>query len=304
MTEIRNRDNDKREERLIQEKKAQNRRDLEKKMQYEPMKTFEAKLAEKTAHEITTKESQIHKQQELKSKEEKQSLVDKLIGEASKQTSEEQHQKVAAIRKEAEEESKKSDKSKTDTEYEAKKGEKSESSKTTENKKGEVSSEGYMRVAEKEDDQGGAGGGGMESDNSGQDSGEYESGQRLDKKDKFASDLQKSNKAVNRATGTSRSFGTGTFDAEARDFDQQNLDEIVSSVQLGINEEGDEEFSVQLSDEYFDGVTVQATRTDEGVILKFICPNITVRSTFIKFRVKVYAHFKRKDIDIHRIDVI
>ena len=97
--------------------------------------------------------------------------------------------------------------------------------------------------------------------------------------------------------------GSGAW-KNARPFESKNLDEIVTEFQLVLNQKGEEEFTVTFTDHFFDGLKVQATRTDKGVVVKFICPNAQTRGTFVRYRPHVYSHFKAKNIAIFRIDVV
>ena len=116
--------------------------------------------------------------------------------------------------------------------------------------------------------------------------------------------MRPNNQFGQKAVGKVKFAFAGGFQKDARNFTREDIDEIVSSVQLGFNEHGEEEFSVQLTDRYYDGLKVAATRTKEGVVIKFICPNASVRSTFIKCRPQLYLQFKGKGIGVVRIDII
>ena len=109
---------------------------------------------------------------------------------------------------------------------------------------------------------------------------------------------------MNQIVSKKKFFGQGGFQQNAKPFSPKDLDEIVSAVQIGFNEQGEQEFSIQLSDKYYEGLKVTATRTPEGVIVKFECPNVSVRSTFLKCRPQLYLQFKAKKIAVLRIDVV
>lgn len=338
---IDNRDIDRVEERHNEEKKVENRRDVEKRMQYQPMKTFEAKLAEKAAHEITAKESAFREaHDQKKTKKEQQSLLDKIIGTVkSRETEKDKGKELIISQKVAEEydlehlnekrvpglkfqEQKSAEKHVTEKVQEEKvlEGKKSlkelsadkkpvDRADPQESQETERSPEGHKRVVEKEQDQGeghsggsgqGFGGG---SDGQGGSGFGQQSGQQQGKEQ-----LYRSKEALKSKGWISRTLRSGNesrgFDRNARDFSDQELDEIVSSVQVGMNAQGEEEFAVTLGDDYFTGLKVVATNTSEGVVLKFICPTKQVLSTFLKFRPKVYARFLSKNISVVRIDVI
>lgn len=316
------READKREERQLEEKKAENRRDVEKRMQQQPMKTFEAKLAEKTAHEMTSKESAFRQAHDQKTnKKEQQSLLDKIIGTVKSKETEKEKTKTPVIPHEVEEEGKEEKEQRLAErsrfgEKKAVKERASDKKAATENvdvkdsKKGERSSEGHKRVTDKTEEQGeqssgGSGGGqGSGSDSNGQSGFSFD--QQSKNQGKENQFFQKKGKLFNKKIAEAKKAGGDQkgFQRDARGFSVKDLDEIVASVQLGINEQGEEEFSVELSDEYFDGLKVTATNTEEGVVLKFVCPNSQVLSTFLKYRPKVYARFKAKGISIVRIDVV
>lgn len=307
--EIYDKQSDRHEERRTDEKKTEARRNLEKKMQTEPMKTFEAKLAEKAAHEITSKESiQRQTMDQKQTKEEKQSLMDKILGVAGEKAQEEKKARVGAVHREGERhfEEEKS-KRHADADFDVHKTKEEGDPGRTQKKGGEHSAEGHKRVAEKEDDQssGGSGGSGREGFADAEQSGQQSSSSnsRQDAR-AFKQKIVQHERDRLSAILKSRGFGSGGFTSDARDFTSHDLDEIVSAVELGVNEHGEQEFSVQLTDDYFDGLKLQATRTDAGVVIKFVCSNVGVRSTFLKFRPKIYRHFKAKGISVQRIDVV
>lgn len=301
-------DVEKDDERAAERKKDQQRHDLEKLQRQQPMRTFEAKLAEKAAHEINVKEGSFYSEHEKnKTKEEKQNLLDEIIGVAKDKDDEQNHARVASVAKRAEQEYEtKKEKRLDDHEFDAKKSEEKDAATNTQKKDGSTSSEGHKRVSERYDDGsgGGAGGGagqGGQQGNGGSDSSGSHSGSQQDK-NLFSQASEKAK--MNRVGAVAGTFAQKGFDSRARQFKPENLDEIVSAVQLGMNEHGEEEFTVELGDDYFHGLKIKATRTDSGVVVKFVCPNPSVRGTFLKFRQQVYAHFKQKDISVQRVDVV
>lgn len=285
--EIRDRDIDRREERRQEEKKSETRRDVERRMQYEPMKTFEAKLAEKAAHELITKQSHLREaHDQKKSKEEKQSLVDKILGVATQKQGEEQKSRLEALKKQVAEQGKRRDDRPDDSEFKLKKEDSTATAKKANKGEGEFSAEGYRRVAEKSDDEGGLGGQNLSGGQQDADRGEARNSRRVG------------------PMRPARHFDPGSFNPNPRSFTRKNLDEIVRAVRIGMNEHGEEEFTVELTDEYFNGLKVKATRTGEGVVVKFLCPNVSVRSTFLRFRLRVFAHLKKNNIDVRRVEVV
>lgn len=304
---IDNRDIDREEERQVERKKDENRRKLEQKMKYEPMKTFEAKLSEKSAGEQASKESALRDaHHQKKSKEEKDGLLNKIIGTVKDKGMEQDKSKVAAVHKQEEHEAedKKSEKL-LDAEFEVDEEDKTESQQKTDQKKGEVSEDGYRRVSEK-DQQGEGGSGGFGSGEEGFSDGEQGFGSGSNPQDKDQLSKGKFSEIHGKVGGIKKGkFGQGGFNRGAKNFSKQNLDEIVSSVELGLNELGQEEFAVELTDEYFDGLRVSAVREEGGeVVLKFECPNIQVRSTFLKQRPQVHARLKAQGIQVKRVEVL
>lgn len=300
-----NRDIDRQEERSLDRKKTEAKHELERKQREEPMRTFEAKLAEKTAHEVNTKDSALYQaKQQGKSKEEKQSLLDKIISVSQDVTGEEDHARLAQLNKRGEEENfDKKEHRADDHEFEDKKTEDHEFTQAEQKKDSGQAADGHKRVTERYQDQGNSGGSGGGAGQNSQQGGSSFGGQSSDSgtdqggKRTFLS-------ANSRVQGIAKSGAGGGFNKGARNFSKQNLDEIVKTVQLGFNDKGEQEFSVELGDDYFNGLKVVATRSAEGVILKFVCPNVDVRSTFLKFRPNVYAHFKVNSVAVHRIDVV
>ncbi|MBF0104881.1 MAG: hypothetical protein HQM16_06095 [Deltaproteobacteria bacterium] len=363
-----NPDVDRHEERRLDEKKTENRRDNEKRLQNQPMRTFEAKLAEKTAHEITSKDSALRQAHDQKtSKKEQQSLLDKIIGTVKAKDTEKEKVKPDAVAKEVIEEYEEQgqrtkerfnaalkhlghkdgrrleEKSLEEKDMEEKAldekaldekaldekalGEKDQLQRQEkavekvrsdkrdsdddhvedkDSKNSEQSAEGHKRVAEKTEEQGGGQSGGGQGGSYGDEKGQGGFGQQSggqDREKHAALTLKGSFK--DRVSGIKKmGGGSRGFQRDARDFASDNLDEIVTSVQLNVNEAGETEFSVELSDEYFEGLKVVATRTAGGVVLKFVCPNTQVLSTFLKFRTKVYERFMQKNISVLRIDVV
>lgn len=319
--EINNNDNDagREEERDIERKRDQNRRDVERKLRHEPMKTFEAKLSEKASKEMALRDSLEHGHLKnlKKEREEKQSLLEKIIGVAKNKESEKEKGVVEQVHRQSEHEfedregKRQTVHDETDF-FETKKDDHTETKKTGE-KTGEYAEEGHKRVAEKQDGKdSGTSGGGSDSGGGAMDSGvgggaagfaqDSGTGKNKDQAyEKLAAQTRQGVAAVRNVAGSD--MGGGAW-KNAKPFEPKNLDDIVAQVQLGLNQKGEEEFTVTLTDHFFDGLKVQATRTDKGVVVKFICPNAQTRSTFVKYRPQVYAHFKTKNISIFRIDVV
>lgn len=298
------------EERRLQEKKVEEKKQLEKKMQREPMKTFEAKLSEKTASEITSKDSQIYKmKQEAKEKsEENQKVLEKVLGEASEKTDSRNQERLAALRQQTEQEYEQRDERTKERRLENKREHThEEKNRLDAHKKDsqEVSPEGHRRVSERYQgggEQGGrnmSGGGGKGGDEFGQGS-KDNSKALLDSKVAKGQQKTVNFNAVAAKVKTRLMAG---YEKNARTFTEENLDEIVQQIDFAINGFGEEEFTVTLSDDYFEGLQIKATRTDEGVVVTLDCPNVSVRSTFLKYRHRLYNHLKAKDVAVFRIDV-
>lgn len=308
--EIDNRHIDREEERQTERKKNESRQDLERKMKYEPMKTFEAKLSEKTAHETLAKDSALRDAHNLKkSKEEKDSFLNKILGVTKDGDVEKEKSRVSGVHEQLEQEFEEAEQTELrESEFEVAEDddEALERSESQESKDTEYSTDGHKRVAEKQQGESSGGFGGSAGGEDGGASGQNQSHSEKDEAG-FGSSKHETSLGVSQAHKVSAvaksAFGMG-FDNQARRFSHQNLDEMVAAVQLGINEQGEHEFSIELSDDYFCGLKVIATRTEDGVVLKFKCPNAQVRSTFLKFRPTVYAHFKLKKIQIKRIEVV
>lgn len=313
--EINNNDND--ESRRAEQKREAERHNTERKQKTEAVRTFEAKLSEKAAHEIASKDSQSHhsrnKQGDAK---EKENLLEKIIGAVAKEQEEAMDRSRIREKKQlAEHDEDRHREEKHESKLENRRDEEHErvsdrkSGEAGDKKKSEISEEGYRRVAEKQD-AGGEGGGGAQSGTGdrGQDSGgggsfgSGHSGSGDNPRDGvFAKDLvaKTTVRSLTKANGTHKGF-----QQNSRSFTERNMDDIVSRVEVGLNAEGEEFFAVELSDPYFDGLKVEARRTDVGVVVRFHCPNISVRSTFIKYRPALYAHFKAKNVSVSRIDIV
>jgi len=303
--EIDNKNVDREEERRSDRKRQDQRNQQEKQMQKQGMKTFEAKLSEKTASEITQKETAKQNWHDSKkSKQDKQNLLEKIIGVAKEKTEDDGKTRVKSVMKHEEE--KKEDTKDDAKQADAKHDQKTELKSDAPEKKGEVAEDGHKRVAEKEEQDGGSGSSGGGSAGADTESGKQSStfgyGAGSEDSEKNYDEVAMSQEKVNPVSKMGESGGG--FDADARGFEEKDLDEIVAHVELSLNEDGEESFTVELSDAYFDGLTIQTTRTDEGVVLRFICPNISVRSTFLKQRPKVYKHLMSVEIDVCRIEIV
>lgn len=314
--EINNNDND--ESRRAEQKREADRHNAERKQKTEAVRTFEAKLSEKAAHEIASKDSQTrnsrHQQGDTK---EKESLLEKIIGTVAKEQEEAMDRSRVQEKKQlAEHDEDRHSEEKHESKLERRRDEEHErvgerkSDETGDKKKSEISEEGYRRVAEKQDAGGESGGGSAQGGmgDRGQDSGgggsfgSGHSGSGDNPRDGvFAKDLvaKTTVRPLTKANGTHKGF-----QQNSRPFTERNMDEIISRVELGLNAEGEEFFAVELSDAYFEGLKVEARRTDVGVVVRFHCPNVSVRSTFIKYRPALYAHFKTKNISVSRIDIV
>lgn len=89
-----------------------------------------------------------------------------------------------------------------------------------------------------------------------------------------------------------------------RHFRPKILDELVLSVSVGVNQEGEGEMTVQLSDEFYSGLKLTVTKGGGGVVVTFHCPNREVKNTFLFERPRIYSALKEKKVAVTRIDVI
>lgn len=324
-----NRDDDK-----IAEQRETARKDQQRKQAQKPVATFEAKLSEKTTHDHAMQNSDVHRTFVLKeAKKEKLSIIDKLIQETKPKEAEERKrpatttvkpktEKKTDFETEAEELRRKSGEAEPDEtdnvdrsgeDAEVDESEESTGHEKTSEKEGEVSSEGHKRVAEKQE--GGSGEGGTGGGGGGQSQGESFGSQQGFGSGGGDSDERRDDKSAYGAVAHAASMqtagalagrfsGGGSFQQKSRPFKSENLDGIVSKVQVGLNENQEEFFSVDLNDAYFEGLKVQALKTPQGVVLKFVCPNLAVRSTFIRERPKLYEHLRAKNVSVFRIDIV
>lgn len=315
--DIYNNNDNRDEERRIEQRRQQSRTDAERRHKAEPMRTFEAKLSEKASHEAALKESQAKQSNQLKKnrKDKEESLLNKILDVAGKESKEKVdpakvHELEQQYDPETGEEETKLEKELNLSEEKNKTDEK-KAGKEVDKKSSEYSEEGHRRVAEKESEGQSQGGMGGDSGGYDQDSGTGSSfsqsgsgsGQERQPSDKTS---LKEFMVKNKVAGLS-SLGAREqrgFKNSARNFTTENLDEIVKNVEVGFNEQGEEFFGITLSDPYFKDLQVQSLRTEQGIVVKFLCPNIEVRSTFIKYRPRLYAHFKTKNISVFRIDVV
>lgn len=315
-----NNDIDREESRRASRRAENDRKNNQKKQQQKPMQTFEAKLSEKVTHDQAAKESQSQFNKHLKEKQdEKTSLLDKIL---TKATSEQDldGERIQQVRNDydkkheegveefLEETSNKDDVDESEGE------DKSVDSKSE--KKGEIAEDGHKRVAEKLGHGGSGGQGGDSSGSGGNESGantnmggggfqqQYGQDSKTNQSEyKNVAEYIRESKTLTPISSGDSTLEQG-YEQNSKKFSDENLDEIVTAVHVGITEHGEEAFSVQLSDEYFEGLKIQSVRTEDGVVLKFICPNLQVRSTFLKYRPKVYQHFKSKNISVFRIDIV
>lgn len=312
--------NNRDDERRAEQRKDQARLDAGRKQKLEPMKTFEAKLSEKASTEETGKRSQQTANRDLKKgQEDKQKILNKILDSSAKNRSDlDRNARIHELEVQAQKENED-----VESKFENRLAEDAEPDETSEEKSagktheknGEVSEEGYRRVAEKQEggqDSGSSFGGQGDSsqgdrqesasDSSGSGSGSNSDSQRDQSSAKKLSDFFPSSLLTPlRPTTSSSQHG---FQQDARAFALQDMDEIVDAASIGINRAGEEFFSVELTDKYYDGLKLMAVRTPQGIVLKFDCPNIAVRSTFIKHRPQIYARLKAKNISVFRIDVI
>lgn len=305
------------EERRVEQRRAQEKLAVEQRQKKEVQRSFEAKLSEKTAQEKESLESQIRTANELQEEiKERQSLLDKILGVAGKEQADQAGNSKIQHKKYLEEQEGKEQKFDLEQKEHAKvemKERKSEKANVeNEKKKGEEVGEGHRRIEERaHSDQGGRGegnfsgsqnqGGGSHGRDSGSDSGSESRSRGQELQKMTVKDLENRYRLHPIKKGVPLS---AQFLPNPRAFKSENLNEMVSRIQTGLTRSGEDFFAVELSDDYFDGLKVQATRTADGVVLKFMCPNASVRSTFVKHRLAVYAALQAKNVSVFRIDVI
>jgi hypothetical protein len=309
-------DND--EQRRIQRTRENNRKDLERKLANEPAKTFEAKMSAKASREKDLKQQSQARQKggdrKKKAGEEDESLIAHFLGAARESGAEEAQGRVDRLRGQTQhddfEQHAKDEFGKDDTEAHESKDTKTTTAKTDKGGKTEVSGESHKRV-EGQASQGGGEGGTGQGSSQGQDGGGQQgfgAGTGRDGSQNKQAALAGKNAAGKPGTVFAvKQTGTGSqgrFQQQAPAFTRKDLDDIVASVELSVASGGNDQLTVQLENTYYDGLKIQAERTDQGVILRFICPNTSVRSTFVKYRPQVYDHLKAKGVKVFRIDVV
>ncbi len=286
------------EERAEERKRAETKQNLERKLRNEPMKTFEAKLSEKYAHDVAQSDRSQRQAKEHERINENKDLMDKILNVASsEQVNEDQNLKRVHEQKEFINEDEKNTFMTEAHEDDLRETGRSEHEKKTEqvlrhessSSEQGLSSEGHRIVGHVDSQE--------EKGFSGQ-SGQGDSSQSdKDPKEEKSYKIEASRAAQKLKTRMS-------FDFDKYSFSNQDLDEIVSSVHLGMDDLGREEFAVTLSNDYFEGLKIVATRAPDGVVLKFVCPNPAVRGTFLLERPKLYSRFRQSEIEILRIEVV
>ncbi len=183
-----------------------------------------------------------------------------------------------------------------------------------------VSEEGHSRVAEKSsshqdgegkkggrDGEGHSGGGQQEKGSSGGQSGnQSSSGWGGQSRNSFASFSKGNEKTVASPFSLNQikeSKSGGGSSSSQKGFSQKALDEIVESVRVGLNVEGDYEMEVSLSEETFSGLKIRVSHTPDGVVVVFACPNREVRDLFLLHRPQVYSKLKEKQVVVSRVEV-
>lgn len=313
-------DNGNDEERRIQHSREQNRVAEQRKRAAEPMRTFEAKLSEKASHETALKDAAARESRQQKSDaDEHESLIERILGATSKGKEEETATDHARVQKTIYEDGREESRHETDyrrrlteDKKDVAEGDEKKPASSAGDKKSEVAEDGHRRVVEKQDDGetgsfgGGAGGGGGEGQSEGGSSSHSQGGSGFGSDSRrdggmFAKDLVKRMALTPIKKGSDAGRG---FQQNPRTFAAKDLDEIVSKVEVGVHGGEGDFFSVELTDAYFSGLQVRAVRESDGVVLRFSCPNVAVRSTFLKYRTALVARFKEKGIAVSRIDVV
>ncbi len=287
-------------------KRAEQRRQIEKQQikaqqERDPLRSFEAKLSTQAAKEEAARESLKKTDREVKKMlEDKGDFLRKVLGEkdvnsaadlqarAKRHEQEFAKQKGLIARDLGEKiQEKRDDRKKTDSQHES------------ETDDAQNTAEGHKKVVEIEthDDgsagQGFSGGGGdsQDSNDRGFDSGAGDSAfGKPDQTDGL------NVKAFAEAGDFSGSDGGAQFS-----FSREDLDQIVASIQHNFLANGEEVFAVQLTNEFYDGLKIEATRTERGVVLTFLCPNVLVRTQMLRQKDAIRARFADKQIQVREV---
>ncbi len=311
-------DNNKRgeidEQQRIEKSREKNRKDVERRQQQDGAKAFAAKLAQKTQQDVTRKDMlSRNKSDKRKSdtKEGEASLMERLLGAAKENQQAEAHGKVDR-HQEALREDHRTAEAKDEFREETSGSHEATDTKSTvkdsQFEKVQTANEDHRRIDD-HGQQGGQGGGqGGDAKGGGAQQGMGGGGFSGDRKDNAPVVGGDGKPVKGVGTFSVRQSGTGTqgrFQGGSQQFTQQDLDGIVASVQLTQSgASGGARLTVQLENAYFEGLAIEAEQTPQGTVIKFICPNTAVRSTFVRYRPQVYEHFKAKGIAVFRIDIV
>lgn len=269
-----------------------------------PMKSFEAKLSKQASQEAAAKHSMVKSEQDLKREtEQKGEFLKKILGSDASDSKADLHAK-ARHHEEAFAQQKTLEKKDKDHTLENKLDEKEKREQKTEGdkKSSDVSAEGHKKVGQIEKDGDNEKGSGMGGQNSSS-GGEESSGGESKSHDQSGSQKQFQNPVFVQGTlqkDFQDSAGDGS-DSERREM--QELDEIVASVQHAFLENGEEVFAVQMTNEFFEGLRIEAKRQASGVVLTFLCPNVLVRSQMTKLKSKVLKRFEEKNIQVLEVKI-
>ena len=289
------------EQRRIAEK--QNAKALQEK---DPMRSFEAKLSKESVREEATRDSLRKSQQELKKTvEENAAVLKKILGDkagesAADLTTKAKYHEQAFLQQKGLKgkvlEQKNVEKEDEEEEYDAKLDTAENQSEAQDVDHSEQKIIGILDEGSSSEDQSFSGGGG------GASSQDSNSGSESDAELQNLLDGQVvPGRIATQAGGAdfSQSFGSN----DSSQMSPEDLDHIVASVQHLLTQNGDEVFTVQLKNEFFEGLQIETRRTPEGIVLTLICPNVLVRTEMLRHKNAILKRFAEKQIQVQEVEL-
>lgn len=288
-------------------KRAEQRRQIAKQQAKEmheknPMRSFEAKLAKDVSREDAKREALSRTQHEVKKDlEEKGNVLKRILGDKAsdsladltskaKQHEDAFYQQKSLQKKVAGDKLEKKDNEDDQDEFNA---ERAEHTPETQDAKQDERIIGILDEHASQEGQSFAGGGGSFSDDAQQQDSAAFSGTE----DESALMPQSKNQAVfGGGAGLSQEFGSS-----ASGFSEDDFDQLIAQVQHSFLGNGDELFSVQLKNDFFDGLKIEAQRLPTGVVLTLVCPNVLVRTQLAKTKDEILKRFAAKNIQVHEV---
>lgn len=294
-------------------KRAEQRRILEKQnakaaQEKDPMRSFEAKLTKENVREEAARDTLRKSQQELKKTvEEKAAVLKKILGDkagdsaADLTTKAKQHEQAFLQQKNL--------KSKMLEEKIAEKTEEQDeedslfenSDKKTEAKDVDHTEKKVLGIIDEEGNAEGQSFGGSGGSSAGDSSGSDSGGEHdADLQALLGETLAPNSIAVStNASDLSKGFGAGGSNL----LTPEDLDHMVASVQHQIQQNGDEIFTVKLSNDFFEGLQIETRRTPNGIVLTLICPNVLVRTEMIRYKKDILKRFAEKQIQVQEVEL-